>query len=118
MSRQAIIALCLFVALWCVVSPPYMIDIRGAIFVSSDVYRTTGEILSSEVIYYYDAGKRCGEPRERYYRYSILYKYAIADKDYTSHQIDSTSQLASLNPAFAERYVRKYPVSRTVTVYY
>lgn len=42
----------------------------------------------------------------------------VAGKNYTSDQVSFTSKLVSSHPAYAEKYVNKYPVGRTVTVYY
>jgi hypothetical protein len=100
-------------------------DIRGALFVSSGGYRTgykttTGKILSSRVVSYYEGGGRGRGKREQdlRYRYAILYSFAVAGKNYTSHEVDFTSRLGSRTPAYAQRYTKKYPVGRTVTVYY
>ena len=119
MSRQTIVTLCSLFALYCVVEASYNFnDIKGAIFVGSDAYRTTsGEILASNVVYRL-VGRGRGEPTEPAYNYAILYRYAVGGKEYTSNQVDFTSKLDLPNQAYAERYVRKYPVGHTVTVHY
>lgn len=121
MSRQAVILLCSFIALWCVISAfDNFNDVRGAVFVRSEAYKTTtGEILSSSVAQYYDGKRRPTNREDRHtYGYVILYRYVVAGKNYTSDQVSFTSKLVSSHPAYAEKYVNKYPVGRTVTVYY
>jgi hypothetical protein len=110
--REMILFLCSIIALFCIVFAYKNInDIRGAVFIPSNAYRTTGgEIRTSKI--------SCRGGKTASCSYIISYKYTVAGNDYTSRQIDFRVKRGDSDVAFAEGYVNKYPAGRKVTVHY
>ena len=85
--------------------------------------RVTGTILSSKVIREQSAStstseRRRGKGYNIIYRADISYSYVVDGQQFQSSQIYSGSHGTSSGSEDAYRYISKYPVGKTVVVYY
>lgn len=87
-------------------------EIRGTYWIDSTQWQTTtGTILDGRI---YD--RYISRVGTRYY-YQIHYRYTVRDQAFESSQVTFTER-GSVNPAFAEGYLSKYPVGKEIVVYY
>lgn len=85
-------------------------DIRGSYFLEDDSLGVTlGTIMSSTIT--------TGSYKNPMLGYEIKYKFSIRNKTYISNKI-TFKNVGTIDPSFARFYVNKYPVGKSVTVYY
>ena len=86
-------------------------EIKGSFFRDLATFRSAeGKIVSSSI---YTSTQRT----KTYYHYSIEYEYVVNGKNYRSDEITFNDNY-SLDQEFAQTYISKYPVGKTVTVHY
>jgi hypothetical protein len=93
-----------------VVTWPNISAIRGAVFIAPSSYRTTDGTITQSCSSY--IGGKSSE-----YAFDIHYSYSVDGKEYSSSQV-SFGPRASKSKAFADAYVRKYPVGFRTLVHY
>lgn len=87
-------------------------DMKGSVFVNNASYsKTEGHIVSSKTE---NRSGRYGGMRD----YVIAYEYRVNGTRYVSSGVTFTHTGGSCDNGFAEHYIQKYPVGKSVTVYY
>ena len=82
-----------------------------AMFTNFDTYKTTsGMIVSSSVVYKSGLGGS--------WHFEIQYKYMVSGEEFTSDKVHFLNTGEGLSDGYAKSYVEKYPVGKTVTVYF
>ena len=104
MASVLLFLVCL-VVIWANIS-----SIRGALLIDPSSYRTTTGTITQSCISYHN-GKASG------YNFNIDYIYSINETNYIGNQITFGAR-GNHDRSFAESYIRKYPVGRTIIVYY
>lgn len=80
--------------------------------------QTKGRILASETEAFRAGVERISTPSRTLHRQRVTYGYDVAGVSYSSDQVSMGARTSSSVGAMEQSIVRRYPVGKTVTVYY
>jgi len=87
-------------------------DIKGSYLINTNALsKTAGTIRSSGII------RKNGSKTGTTYHYLIDYEFRVNDRIYRSDQV-TFAPTGTKDRGFAEEYIGKYPVGKSVTVFY
>src|SRR5262245_38799860 len=99
----------LAVSLWMILSNWH--DVKGSLFIDLASLRSAeGKIVTSST---YTSSWRS----KTYYHYSIVYEFTVNGKNYRSDEVTFNDNY-SLEQEFAQKYISKYYLGKTVVVHY